>query len=90
MNGNDLYIANSNAGTIVKVDISGTLPTNTTAEVVNGLASPYSLLLHGNDIYIPEFNGNKISKADISATLPTTAAQVVTADEPFYLLANGD
>ena len=89
LDGNILYIAESGANKISKIDITATTPTTTT-DVVTGLTEPSGLALDGNILYIAEYSGNKISKIDLTATTPTATDVITGLSEPKGLAIDGN
>ncbi len=76
----DLYIAASADGKIVKVDINAT-PLVDVVDVVSGLNRPFGLALNGNILYIVDTDNvsssipGKIYKVDVSIS-PTTLVEI--------------
>lgn len=70
VDGNTLYIAESNASRIVKVDLS--VPDPEPEVVISGIPQVYGLALKGTELYYSQLNGeNRISKIDLSQPNPT-------------------
>ena len=88
LNGNELYIAETDAGKISKINITDSSPIIT--EVITGLNDPQGILLNGNDLYIAELGSGKVSKIDISNSSPISTDVVTGLDQPICLLLNGN
>lgn len=70
LDGNILYIAESDANRIIKVDLL--LPNPTPEVVISGIPMLRGLALNGNELYFSQLNGqNKISKINLLDTNPT-------------------
>jgi hypothetical protein len=87
LHGNDLYIAETNSGKILKVDITQATPTP--IELVTGLSSPRALALDSNTLYIGEHGNDRVMKIDITQSTPTLelVANVIT---PYSLVIAGN
>lgn len=87
-NGNDLYIAQFNGGTIKKVDVSTTNPI--LIDVLSGLGAPAGLQFYNNYLYIGEAYGYKISRINLSVTNPTKEEVVPYANSPWKMKVYGN
>ncbi|OBX25133.1 putative secreted protein (Por secretion system target) [Gelidibacter algens] len=88
VHGNDLYIVETLADKIIKIDITATIPTAT--DVVTALDGPLAIVINGNDLYIAEFSGNKVSKIDIAEPTPMVTDVITGLSGPVALLINGN
>ena len=82
-NGNDLYIAQFNGGTIKKIDVSLSNPTLQT--VVENVNAPATIEIYNNYLYIGEAYGYKISKIDLNETNPVPEDVVDYANGPWKI-----
>lgn len=87
-NGNDLYIAQFNGGTIKKVDVSSSNPI--LIDVLSGLGAPACLQFYNNYLYIGEAYGYKISRINLSVTNPTKEEVVPYANSPWKMKVYGN
>jgi len=70
LDGNILYIAESDASRIIKVDLSA--PNPEIEVVISGIPVTYALALNGTELYFSQLNGqNRISKIDLLDPNPT-------------------
>jgi hypothetical protein len=80
MDGNTLYIAESEGGAISSIDITQSSPVKTT--ILTGLSYPTGMAIRNNELYIAELNGNKISKIDLSQMTPVKQDVVIGLNGP--------
>ena len=88
INGNDMYIAENNAGIISKIDLRS--DSSTATNMLIGLSAPGGLALHNNDLYYSEFGANKISKIDITDSIATPVEVVTGLSKPGGLVLHGN
>ena len=89
LDGNILYIAESNAGRIKKVDLSQ--PNPIPEIVISGVPVVYGLALHGTELYFSQLNGqNKISKIELTDPNPTPIIVLENFTSAQDLLFYGD
>ncbi|WP_375237871.1 T9SS type A sorting domain-containing protein [Aurantibacter sp.] len=84
LSGNELFIADSLIGKILKLNITDAIPTVST-EVITGLGYPQSIAINGNDLYISEGTNDLISKIDVTQTTPTKTIVLATTGSPFHM-----
>ena len=65
--GNEMYIAETAANKISRIDITDTTPTTT--DVVTGLTGPAGVALKDNILYISDLLENKIVSTQITLSL---------------------
>ncbi len=86
---NILYISESNAGRIRKVDVLN--PNPVPEIVVSGIPNTGGLALHGTELYFSQLNGeNRISKIDLSDPNPTPTVVLENFISAMDLVFYGD
>ena len=88
LNGNELYIAETDAGKISKINITDSSPIIT--DVITGLNTPRQILLNGNELYIAETDAGRISKINITDSSPIITEVITGLNDPQGILLNGN
>lgn len=86
--GSEMYISESSAGKIIKIDLNASNPTAT--DILTGLNFVPKMVIKGDDLYFADSYNNKISRIDLTVN-PAQVTDVITGvSHPRGLAIKGD